>query len=42
MIILTGGAGFIGSNLLAALNAKGVTDVLSSIAAAITFATFAI
>ena len=28
MIIVTGGAGFIGSNLLAALNAKGVTDVL--------------
>lgn len=28
MIIVTGGAGFIGSNLLAALNAKGVTDIL--------------
>ena len=28
MIILTGGAGFIGSNILAALNAKGATDVL--------------
>jgi len=28
MIILTGGAGFIGGNLLAALNAKGVNDVL--------------
>src|SRR5260370_38393760 len=28
MIILTGGAGLIGSKLLSALNAKGVTDVL--------------
>jgi ADP-L-glycero-D-manno-heptose 6-epimerase len=28
VIILTGGAGFVGSNLLAGLNAKGVTDVL--------------
>src|ERR1700741_3749950 len=28
MIIVTGGAGFIGSNLLGALNAKGVTDLL--------------
>lgn len=28
MIIVTGGAGFIGSNLLGALNARGVSDVL--------------
>jgi len=28
MIIVTGGAGFVGSNLLGALNARGVTDVL--------------
>lgn len=28
MIVVTGGAGFIGSNLLGALNAKGVTDII--------------
>lgn len=28
MIIVTGGAGFIGSNIVAQLNAKGVTDIL--------------
>jgi ADP-L-glycero-D-manno-heptose 6-epimerase len=28
MIIVTGGAGFVGSNLVAALNAKGVADIL--------------
>ncbi|WP_425162460.1 NAD-dependent epimerase/dehydratase family protein, partial [Candidatus Binatus sp.] len=28
MVIVTGGAGFIGSNLLGALNARGVTDVI--------------
>ncbi len=28
MIIITGGAGFIGSNLVASLNAKGYTDIL--------------
>jgi ADP-L-glycero-D-manno-heptose 6-epimerase len=28
MIIVTGGAGFVGSNILAALNARGVSDIL--------------
>jgi ADP-L-glycero-D-manno-heptose 6-epimerase len=28
MIIVTGGAGFVGSNIVGALNAKGVTDIL--------------
>jgi ADP-L-glycero-D-manno-heptose 6-epimerase len=28
MIVLTGGAGFVGSNILGALNARGVSDVL--------------
>ena len=29
MILLTGAAGFIGSNILAALNARGQTDILA-------------
>jgi len=28
MIIVTGGAGFIGSNLVQGLNARGITDLL--------------
>jgi len=28
MIIVTGGAGFIGSNIIKALNDKGITDIL--------------
>ncbi|MBM4190529.1 MAG: NAD-dependent epimerase/dehydratase family protein, partial [Betaproteobacteria bacterium] len=28
MIIVTGGAGLIGSNIVAQLNARGITDIL--------------
>lgn len=28
MIIVTGGAGFIGSNIVKSLNDKGITDIL--------------
>ena len=28
MIIVTGGAGFIGSNIIAGLNARGITDIM--------------
>ncbi|HCZ48732.1 MAG TPA: ADP-L-glycero-D-mannoheptose-6-epimerase, partial [Gammaproteobacteria bacterium] len=28
MYVVTGGAGFVGSNLVRALNARGVTDIL--------------
>ena len=28
MIIITGGAGFIGSNIVRGLNARGITDII--------------
>jgi ADP-L-glycero-D-manno-heptose 6-epimerase len=28
MIVVTGGAGFIGSNIIKALNDRGITDIL--------------